>query len=492
MNNCFLATVLSLLAASIACGPTVIEHVPSTPDQTTFRLHPDNPHYFRYDGKPTVLVTSGEHYGALINLDFDYAAYFAELQSKGLNHTRVFAGTYREVPGNFDISSNTLAPEPGRFIAPWRRSAMPGARDGLNKFDLTDWNEDYFERLKALLAEAKSRGIIVELTLFCPYYNDSMWDVSPFNAANNINGVGNVERVEAFTLVSEPLVEAQRAVAVKTVLELRDIPNLYFEIVNEPYALNLVANDWQRTMADVIREADGLSRTPHIISENFANGSAVISNPDPLISLFNFHYSRPPQSVAMNYGLNVAIGNNETGFDGSDDATYRIQGWDFLLAGGALYNNLDYSFAVGHESGDFNSEGKSPGGGSAALRTQLGHLSRFFHALPFLEMAPDAEVITSQPQDASVRALSDPSKFYAFYLHRGRVDSSVKPSYVVDALSRPTSLKLNLPAGDYDVAWTDTKTGAAAGSSQMTHSGGDVQLDSPAYSQDLALVITAR
>ena len=27
-------------------------------------LHPDNPHYFLWNGKPAVLVTSGEHYGA--------------------------------------------------------------------------------------------------------------------------------------------------------------------------------------------------------------------------------------------------------------------------------------------------------------------------------------------------------------------------------------------------------------------------------------------
>ena len=38
-------------------------------------LHPDNPHYFLWRGKPTVLVTSGEHYGAVLNPDFDYVKY---------------------------------------------------------------------------------------------------------------------------------------------------------------------------------------------------------------------------------------------------------------------------------------------------------------------------------------------------------------------------------------------------------------------------------
>jgi hypothetical protein len=31
------------------------------------RLHPDNPHYFEFRGEPTVLITAGEHYGAVMN-----------------------------------------------------------------------------------------------------------------------------------------------------------------------------------------------------------------------------------------------------------------------------------------------------------------------------------------------------------------------------------------------------------------------------------------
>ena len=52
------------------------------------RLHPANPHYFLFRGGPMVLVTSGEHYGSVLNLDFDYIRYLDELQSNGLNLTR--------------------------------------------------------------------------------------------------------------------------------------------------------------------------------------------------------------------------------------------------------------------------------------------------------------------------------------------------------------------------------------------------------------------
>src|SRR5215216_6185932 len=130
------------------------------------RLHPQNPHYFLFAGKPTVLITSGEHYGAVLNAGFDYKRYLDTLHADRLNLTRVFSGTYREVPGNFRIASNTLAPAPGKFIAPWPQ------RDG--KFDLTKWDNAYFARLKDFVAYAGRRGVIVELVLFCPLYEDSM------------------------------------------------------------------------------------------------------------------------------------------------------------------------------------------------------------------------------------------------------------------------------------------------------------------------------
>src|SRR5688572_30839762 len=110
-------------------------------------LHNENPHYFVYKNKPTVLVTSGEHYGAVLNTAFDYHPYLDELKSKDLNYTRIFTGVYLEAPGAFNISRNTLAPDSGSFIAPWKRSNEPGFARGGNKFDLTHWDEAYFKRL---------------------------------------------------------------------------------------------------------------------------------------------------------------------------------------------------------------------------------------------------------------------------------------------------------------------------------------------------------
>src|SRR5262245_43971463 len=84
-----------------------------------FRLHPANPHYFEFRGKPTVLITSAEHYGAVLNGAFDYIKYLDTLAKDGLNMTRIFTGGYREVPSDFGILRNTLAPEEANYVCPY-------------------------------------------------------------------------------------------------------------------------------------------------------------------------------------------------------------------------------------------------------------------------------------------------------------------------------------------------------------------------------------
>ncbi len=451
-----------------------------------FRLHPANPHYFQYRGKPTVLITSGEHYGAVLNLDFNYVRYLDTLKKDGLNHTRTFVGDYREVPGSFNIERNTLAPAPARFSSPWPRSNQPGAVDGLNKFDLSKWNDAHFRRLKDFVRQAARRGIIVEINLFCPFYEDVLWDWSPMNARNNVNGIGQVQREQVYTLKDAGLTRLQDALVRKIASELHGFDNLYYEIANEPY-FGGITLAWQAHIARVIHEADG---GRHLISQNIANGSKKVEEPDPLVSVFNFHYSRPPESVAMNYSLGKVLGNNETGFDGTADATYRIQGWDFIIAGGALYNNLDYSFVTGHEDGTFRYPAKQPGGGTPELRKQLGVLKRFVDSFDFVRMSPAPGVILESPEGASVRGLAERGRQYAIYIHHGRIVKDRKPQYEVGDEVRETRISLDLPAGEYKASWVDTKSGAVTANETFAHAGGKREFASPRYREDVALKIS--
>ncbi len=334
-------------------------------------LNTENPHYFLFRGKPTILITSAEHYGAVLNQEFDFEKYLDELEKHGLNLTRTFTGVYCEDTQAFNITRNTLAPSEGELICPWARSDTPGYAGGGNKFDLSQWNDAYFERLKKFLRTASQRGIVVELVLFCPFYKDSMWNLSPMNAVNNVNGIGKVARDAA-------------------------------------------------------------------------------------------------------YDLDKVIGDNETGFKGTGDTHYRMEAWEFLLAGGGLYNNLDYSFAVGHEDGTFKYPDKTPGGGNDGFRTQISVLKKFLEQFDFVRMKPDETVVQAGlPNNGRASVLSEPGEQYAIYFFGG---PSVRPS-------------LALAPGEYKADWVSPITGKVLRSEVIHAKQAPVELALHVLAPDIALRI---
>ena len=441
-------------------------------------LHPDNPHYFLWRGRPTVLITSAEHYGAVVNLDFDYAPYLKELEARKLNNTRVFSGAYVEPIGAFNIARNTLAPPPERFIAPWARSSQPGYANGGNNFDLARWDENYCKRLRDFVRQAGRRGVVVEMNLFCPFYEASQWKFSPQNAINNVNGVGSVARTNVYTLDKNGgLLAVQEAMTRKFVTELNEFDNLYYEICNEPY-FGGVAMEWQHHVADVIVETEKSLPNRHLISQNITNGTQRITKPHPAVSIFNFHYASPPKAAAENYALNKVIGDNETGFKGTNDTHYRMEAWEFLLAGGALYNNLDYSFVAGHERGDFVYPADQPGGGNPEFRRQMTVLRDFMHGFDFVSMKPDQRFLAAGvPEKMHAHALVEDGRQYAACFF--------EPG---NTASQSMSLTLLLPAGNYRVAWVDVLSGRPV-KRERVKSPGSIALTSPEFRQEIALSI---
>jgi len=435
------------------------------------QLHPRNGHYFLWRNKPTILITSGEHYGAVLNRNFDYRTYLRTLASHGFNLTRTFSGAYCEPVGAFKIKNNTLAPAEGYLICPWARSNTPGYANGGNKFDLTRWDAEYFRRLRDFVSEAGKHGVVVELVLFCPFYEDSMWQLSPMNAINNINGVGKMKRTDVYKHHDPKMLAIQDAMVHKIVEELKDFDNVYYEICNEPY-FGGVTLEWQAYIARAIIQAEASLKAKHLIAQNIANKSQKITKPNRWVSIFNFHYAKPPTAVEENYGLNKVIGDDETGFAGSDPKAYRLEGWDFIIAGGGVYNNLDYSFTVGSEDGSADID--APGGGGPVFRKQLEVLKDFINSFDFIKMKPDNTIIKSGiPEKATARALVEPGRAYAIYINGGN----------------QVDLVLALDRGAYNAEWVNTKTGSVEKRESFRYGGGNQTLSSPKYTDDIALRI---
>ncbi|MHC4751777.1 MAG: putative collagen-binding domain-containing protein [Planctomycetota bacterium] len=325
--------------------------------------------------------------------------------------------------------------------------------------------------MKDFVGQASKHGVVVELVLFCPFYEDGMWKLSPMNAANNINGIGKMKRTEVYTLKYPKLLAVQDAMVSEIVKRLKDFDNLYYEICNEPY-FGGVTLEWQNHIAETITKAEAKFEAKHLIAQNIANKHKKITNPNPLVSIFNFHYAKPPNTVTDNYGLNRVIGDDETGFAGSEPKPYRIEGWDFIIAGGAVYDNLDYSFTVGHEDG--TAQINAPGGGGAVLHKQLRILSNFINSFDFIRMKPDNSVIKGGiPDKATARALVQKGRAYAIYINGGG----------------EMQLVVELPEGKYKAEWLNTKTGDIDKKETFEHPGGNRTLHSPKYEDDIALRI---
>lgn len=449
-------------------------------------LHPENPHYFLFRGKPTILITSAEHYGAVVNPDFDYIKYLDELKSNGLNYTRIFSGTHIEIEGDFGISRNTLAPAKGKFICPWARSKEPGYAAGGNKFDLDKWDKEYFQRLKNFVSEAGKRGIVVEMTLFSSLYRDEGWRINPMKGINNVNQIDSIARVNVLTLNNGKLLRYQEAMVRKIVAELKGFDNVFYEIQNEPWAggtgveistfekdketleyakqlvvrlANTASLAWQKHIATIIVSEEARQKQQHLIAQNFTNFQYKLKEVNPDVSIVNFHYALA-SSAAENYGLNKVIGFDETGFAGNKDETYRKQAWRFIMSGGGLFNNLDYSFTI--QMPDGTDQQEAPGGGSRALRKQLKVLKDFMESFDFVKLKPVSQ-LKSHNDKHIVYQLAETGKQHAFYFED--VDQN--------------KVSLQLPAGNYAINIISVEDGSTKSLGRKDHKGGELELHIP-------------
>jgi hypothetical protein len=459
-------------------------------------LHPENPHYLTFKGDPVLLITSAEHYGAVLNNDFDYVAYLNTMQSEGMNYTRIFTGSYVEIPGSFGIRNNTLAPAAGSFIAPWIRVNESGLFEGEKKLDLNQWNPAYFERLNNFIEEASRRDIIVEITLFCSTYQDDYWKRNPFNPGNNINGLPASDRKKSNTMDNGPLTGFQKALVKKIVTELNRYDNIFYEIQNEPWADDpqkamrlLKTHDpgknwanwaetasgaslkWQKEIAATIVETETKLPKKHLIAQNYSNFKHSLEEVDQNVSILNFHYVWP-EAVWMNYGWDRPVNFDESGFAGKSDTTYLRQAWQFMLAGGAIFNSLDYSFYVGAETG--NGQNSAPGGGSTNLRKQLGHLHSFLRSFDYILMKPDFSVVFHSP-GLEWQALSETGKQYAIFF------SGKETGWI----------KLNLPAGNYQYKFFSPYTGTTIAEGIIKSKEDIINLGLPDFEQMVVLKIIA-
>jgi len=204
-----LGGIVSLSALRVKSGPAdngfvarqVSGELPHRPSATgPLSVMISNPRYFT-DGSGKAIYLAGSHSWwnmqdsgiRLISAEdqdpppiFDYNAHLDFLQSYNHNFFRLWRW---EAPkwGEDQPRGAIKYCQPH----PWVRSGPGLARDGKPKFDLTQFDPEYFNRLRARVAEARDRGFYVSVMLFEGWELEftNAWTYHPFNGPNNVNGV---------------------------------------------------------------------------------------------------------------------------------------------------------------------------------------------------------------------------------------------------------------------------------------------------------------
>lgn len=462
------------------------------------RAHPDNPHCYLFRGQPTVLVTSAEHYGAVMNRAFDYIAYLDALKSYGLNYTRIYPAGFVEPEGAFQLE-NTLAPRPGDLIQPWARSRLPGYRSGGNRFDLDRWDAEYFWRLKDFLAQADARNIVVEICFFNAQ-NKGSWPMSPLYWSNNIQDEEHIDDFnEVQTLRHPDLLQRQDAFVSRIVQEVNSFDNVILEICDEPASYGTpreLAGPWIAHFVDVINRTESKMPKKHLLGQQVqgAIGGPVDFSSHPSVSLIVTQYVwlTPDEQVgglkALDelYGRNKPIDLNETGYfpldswyEGDKAGDVRVEAWEFVVGGGSSFNNLNGMFTATDPAG------RAPG--NQPVLTTMQALKRFIDAFDFINMQPDRSfVMSGMPAGARYRGMSQRGEQYALYHHHSTLEPYV---YKVVPGEYEEHLVLDLPAGSYNVTWVNPSTGELLGTRKIRHAGGQYSVSTPRHAVDIALRI---
>ena len=157
------------------------------------------------------------------------------------------------------------------------------------------------------------------------------------------------------------------------------------------------------------------------------------------------------------------------------------------MAGGGLFNHLDYSFVAGHEDGTFVYPASQPGGGNPGFRRQMKVLAEFLGGFEFVRMRPDPALVAGGvPAGHRIQVLAEPGRAYALYLARDTKDKNAPTG------RQTATLQLALPAGDYTVEWVTPGTGDRSEAIGLHASQAATLVQVPAFEADLAARIRRR
>ncbi len=235
--------------------------------QSVLRVHPSNHRYFTDVSGRAIYLTGSHTWSNVCDMTgpggFQNASentFLDWIAGYGHNFTRLWAFE------NDGFVFKDVSP------LPYIRSGPGLASDGKPKYDLHQFNQDYFNRLRSKVSAAKDRGIYVSVVLFG--HSGNLEGPTFFKKENNINGIdgdpnGDKYAIETRTLQLRDVTNLQDAYVKKVVETVNSFDNVLYEIACES---DLTTTEWQYHMIRLIRKYETSMSKKHLIGMSSDGG----------------------------------------------------------------------------------------------------------------------------------------------------------------------------------------------------------------------------
>ena len=408
----------------------------------------------------------------------DYREKLDFLASYDVNKVRIWL-----FPSFFGLPGERRYPVASEILYPWRVDSKS------NKFDIDNWNPEFWTRTRDFLAYAKEKGFIVEVSLFSvqearDYFKDPQTSY-PFHHANNIQNFGRPTDPDGrfmrgffdleYTDNGLRLADYHKAYIDKALQEFSSFDHIYYELINESpagpkWVRKELPHDWMKFWLSYI--ADKTTRLVTVHSSGFMNlrnenskGWTSVDyeavgqrywNED-YVDGFNFHlYSTNPSLISQmlsgyqQRGRMLICNEGDSYYDIDRSAGYP----DFKLTldESRLYGEIRHAWGMMMAAGYYSIYyGPVPSLGdetSVAGARAMQALRRIVEMTEFQNMRP----VTSDGTEFDSLVSAGPARHWQVIAEPG-------VNYLIYFWGSKSSgeVAIELPPGDYHYSWMDTR-----------------------------------
>jgi hypothetical protein len=393
----------------------------ATPATGPLRVCPTNPRYFT-DGSGKAILLVGSHtWGNLQDYTYDklpspptldFEAYLSFLKQHNHNFFRLWAW---ESACNPNAKQGTITYGP----MPYPRPGPGLALDGKPKFDLSGFNQAYFDRLRSRVVAARDSGIYASVMLFNGFsiegkgnVGGAPWQGHPFHPQNNVNGIG-VDSGQATHTLANPAITAHQEAYIREVIDtINDLDNVLYEISNEDSG-GPANTAWQVHMIQFIKSYESTKAKQHPVgmTQQYPQGNeaALLASPADWISPGTKVYTADGRKVVLNDTDHSYfwIGLRQDGV-----AAQRAWVWENFTRGNQCLF-MDPYLDPSHDPGRNDPAGGKPDPYWDPLRDALGRTRACAQRMNLTAAVPHGELASTG------FCLADPGKEYLVYLPQG-------------------------------------------------------------------------